>query len=101
MPPRKRTVTARRTTTEEVTVTDEEPWAEPVHWAPGDPAVRPDEPRWHPQRIQQVLRVRDLLSALADDGHTALDRGTLAQAVTMLRALPGSSCMEAEHGRTL
>ena len=95
--------TAERTTqTTTVTVAERltiHPAAVP--WAPGPRDVLPDEAAWRQQRAAQWQRTWDFLAAAADDGHTSLDPGTLHQAVTMLRALPGATCMEAEHGRTL
>ena len=90
--------TAERTTTTTVTerLTAEIPWA--PGWQHPFPAAEHD---WREQRALQFQRTWDLLAAAADDGHTSLDPGTLRQAVTMLRALPGASCMETEHGRTL
>lgn len=90
--------TAERTTTTTVTerLTAEVPWA--PGWQHPFPAP---EAGWRQQRAAQFQRTWDLIAAAADDGHDRLDEGTLRQAVTMLRALPGASCMEAEHGRTL
>jgi hypothetical protein len=72
-----------------------------IRWAPGGWDIPAAGRQWREQRRLQWQRTWDLLAAAADDGQTALDEGTLRQAVTMLRALPGASCMEAEHGRSI
>lgn len=103
-----RYVKAERTTTtttvaERLTIHHDPP-TEPLTWAPGHLPTEfdPETAReWRQQRQTQYQRTWDLIAAAADDGHTRLDEGTLRQAVTMLRALPGASCMEAEHGRSI
>lgn len=122
--PRKRTLTARRTTTEEVTITEEHDNTLPgARFAPGWLDVLPDEVALE-QRRQQAFRCLDLLwlhaASMAPDADLdaainaakAADRfdvfadllpepEALKEAsVTVLRAGPGATPLELEHGRT-
>ena len=91
-----------RFTAERTTTTVTERLTAEIPWAPGwDDHPMQDASWWRQQRALQVERTAALVCAAADDGHNQLDEGTLRQAVTMLRALPGASCMEAEHGRSV